>query len=303
VTKDWSVYLGARWEAIRTDSSGTGLAETQSNAHVLSPVAQTLYKFPDKSGRQLRMALTRTFKAPTTWQLTARRFEADVNTRFTSDSSGNPNLKPELANGVDLTYEHFWAPGAVFSVGTSLRSIRDYIRPRLIEDRPGHWLSLPMNEGKAQVRTLDVEWKFPLKAFDKDAPPFDFRFSANRNWSSVDSIPGPDNRLDQQVPLTVTLGADYREDKFSAGASLAYRGGGMVRQSVEQFIRQQGRRDLEAYWLYKIRKGLQLRLSVANALGEDNRGESRYVDVNGTSETRSWTPGSARLQANIEMKF
>jgi outer membrane receptor protein involved in Fe transport len=303
VTKDWSVYMGARWEAIRTESSGTGLADTQSNAHVLSPVAQTLYKFPDKSGRQLRMALTRTFKAPQTYQLTARSYEADLNTRFTPDSSGNPNLKPELANGIDLTYEHFWAPGAVFSVGASQRSIRDYIRTRLIQDRPGHWLSLPMNEGKAMVRTLDVEVKFPLKAFDKDAPPFDFRLGANRNWSTVDSVPGPDNRLDQQIPLTVTLGADYREDKFSAGASLAYRGGGMVRQSEQQFIRQQGRRDLEAYWLVKVRTGLQVRLSVNNALGEDSRGESRYVDVSGTSETRSWNPGSARLQANVEMKF
>lgn len=303
VTKDWSVYLGARWEAIRTSSSGSGLAETQSNAHVLSPVAQTLYKFPDQSGRQLRLALTRTFKAPQTNQLTARRYEADLNTRFTPDSSGNPNLKPELANGIDLTYEHFWAPGAVFSVGASQRALRDYIRTRLIEDRPGHWLSLPMNEGKAMVRTLDVEVKFPLKAFDKDALPFDFRVSANRNWSTVDSVPGPDNRLDQQIPLTVTLGADYREDKFSAGASLAYRGGGMVHQSVQQWMRQQGRRDLEAYCLVKVRPGLQVRLSVNNALGEDNRGESRYVDARGTSETRSWNAGSARLNANVEMKF
>ncbi|MBY0241592.1 MAG: TonB-dependent receptor [Burkholderiaceae bacterium] len=303
VTKDWSVYLGARWEAIRTSSSGSGLIETQSRAQVLSPVAQTLYKFPDQSGRQLRLALTRTFKAPQTNQLTARRYEADLNTRFTPDSSGNPNLKPELANGIDLTYEHFWAPGAVFSVGASQRGIRDYIRTRLIEDRPGHWLSLPMNEGKAMVRTLDVEVKFPLKAFVKEALPFDFRVSANRNWSTVDSVPGPDNRLDQQIPLTVTLGADYREDKFSAGASLAYRGGGMVRQSQQQLMRQQGRRDLEAYWLYKVRTGLQVRLSVNNALGEDNRGESRYVDDRGTSETRSWNAGSARLNANVEMKF
>ncbi|GAB2866161.1 hypothetical protein GCM10027277_38740 [Pseudoduganella ginsengisoli] len=303
VTKQWSVYLGARWEGIRTDSSGTSLAETQSRNHVLSPVAQTLYKFPGDSGRQLRMALTRTFKAPNTSQLTARRYEADINTRFSPDSSGNPNLKPELANGIDVTYEHFWAPGAVFSVGTSQRNIRDYIRSRLIEDRPGHWLTMPLNDGSATVRTLDVEVKFPLKAFDKEALPFDFRFSANRNWSAVDTVPGPDNRLDQQIPLTVTLGADYREDKFSAGASLAYRGGGPVRISDEQFVRQYRRRDVEAYWLYKVHAGLQVRLSASNLLGDDNDSLSRYVDRSGTSETRSWSPGSARLGANVEMKF
>ncbi|GAB2866188.1 hypothetical protein GCM10027277_38780 [Pseudoduganella ginsengisoli] len=191
----------------------------------------------------------------------------------------------------------------MFSVGTSQRNIRDYIRSRLIEDRPGHWLTMPLNDGSATVRTLDVEVKFPLKAFDKEALPFDFRFSANRNWSAVDTVPGPDNRLDQQIPLTVTLGADYREDKFSAGASLAYRGGGPVRISDEQFVRQYRRRDVEAYWLYKVHAGLQVRLSASNLLGDDNDSLSRYVDRSGTSETRSWSPGSARLGANVEMKF
>jgi hypothetical protein len=36
-----------------------------------SAVAQTLYKFPDKSGRQLRIRLTSTYKAPNIVQLTA----------------------------------------------------------------------------------------------------------------------------------------------------------------------------------------------------------------------------------------
>jgi outer membrane receptor protein involved in Fe transport len=303
VSKDWSVYLGARWETINTDSAGTGLQTTESRNRVLSPVAQTLYKFPDKSGRQLRLALTRTFKAPNTGQLTARRYEADLNTRFTPDSSGNPDLKPELATGVDLTYEHFFAPGAVFSVGTSQRRISDYIRSRLGQDARGYWLVQPVNDGNATVRSLDVELKFPLKAIMKDAPGFDFRASANRNWSKVDSVPGPDNRLDQQIPLTMVLGADYREDKYSAGASLSYRQGGAVRISEQQSSRLQGRRELEGYLLYKIRTGYQLRLAVSNALGEDNLGDSQYLDSNGGSRTWTRSPGSARYQANLEMKF
>ncbi|CAN7437613.1 TonB-dependent receptor [Pseudoduganella sp. LjRoot289] len=303
VTKQWSIYQGVRWESIRTDSSGTGLQTTQSRNHVLSPVAQTLYKFPDKSGRQLRLALTRTFKAPATNQLSARRYEADLNTRFNPDYSGNPDLRPELANGIDLTYEHFFAPGAVFSVGTSQRKIKDYIRSKLTQDGRGYWLIQPLNDGNAQTRTLDVELKFPLKAIMKDAPGFDFRASVNRNWSKVDSVPGPDNRLDQQVPLSAVLGADYREDKYSAGASFSFRAGGPVRVSEQQSSRLQARRELEAYLLYKIRTGLQLRLAVNNALGQDNLSDSRYQDANGASQTWSRAPASARVQANLEMKF
>jgi len=303
VSKDWSVYLGARWETINTDSSGTGLQTTESRNRVLSPVAQTLYKFPDKSGRQLRLALTRTFKAPNTGQLSARRYESDLNTRFNPDYSGNPDLKPELATGVDLTYEHFFAPGAVFSVGASQRRISDYIRSKLTQDGRGYWLIQPLNDGTATVRSLDVELKFPLKALMKDAPGFDFRASANRNWSRVDSVPGPDNRLDQQIALTLVLGTDYREDKYSAGASLSYRQGGPVRISEQQSSRLQGRRELEGYLLYKIRTGYQLRLGVSNALGEDNLGDSQYLDSNGGSRTWTRSPGSARFSANLEMKF
>jgi len=303
VTRNWSIYLGARWEAIRTDSEGTGLVATQSKSHVLSPVAQTLYKFPDKSGRQLRLALTRTYKAPSTQQLTARRYEAAENTRFNPDSSGNPDLRPELANGIDITYEHFFAPSAVFSVGTSQRRIRDYIRTRLTQDARGLWLNQPLNDGKATVRTLDIELKFPLKAVLKNGPNVDLRASVNKNWSQVETVPGPDNRLDQQVPLSANLGADYRADKQTFGASLAYRQGSPVRASAEQTIRLFQRRDLDAYWLYKFNPGLQLRLSANNLLGEDNYGYSRYEDENGVSRQASRTPGSVKLGANLEMKF
>lgn len=303
ITKNWSMYQGLRWEGIQTESAGSGLLTTQSRDHVLSPVAQTLYKFPDKSGRQLRMALTRTYKAPTTGQLSARRYESVLNTRFNPDSSGNPDLRPELANGLDLTYEHFWFPGAVFSVGACARHIKDYIRNRLTQDSRGHWLIQPLNLGSAQVRTLDVELKFPFKAVMKDAPALDLRASVNRNWSKVESVPGPDNRLDQQVPLSAVLGLDYRADKVNTGVSFAFRAGGPVRISEQQSARMQLHRDLEAYVLYKFTPGLQLRVAVSNALGEDNRTESRYDDSSGSSQTFTSSPRSPRLQANLEIKL
>ena len=303
VTKDWSMYFGARWEAIRTDSEGTGLPSTQSKSHVLSPVAQTLYKFPDKSGRQLRAALTRTYKAPNLQQLTGRRYYAEENSLFTPDGGGNPDLQPELANGIDITYEHFWAPGAVFSVGTSQRRIRDYIRTLLRQETDGRWIWRPVNSGNATVRTFDVELKFPLKAVLKDAPGIDLRASFNRNWSKVDGVPGPDNRLDEQIPLTATLGIDYKGGAHNAGASLAYRGGGPLRVSVEQYRQQFQRRDLEAYWLWKFTPQYQVRVTASNILGEDNHDYQRYVTSAGTEENVGRRPDSARVSVNLELKF
>jgi outer membrane receptor for ferrienterochelin and colicin len=305
VSAQWSMYVGARWEGIRTESSGSGLAPAVSDSRVLTPVAQTLYKFPDKSGRQLRLAFTRTFKAPEINQLTARRYDADQNTRFSPDHSGNPALRPELANGLDLTYEHFWAPGAVFSASTSVRRIRDYIRSTLAQDANGLWLIQPVNDGSAEVRTLDLELKFPLKAVmqGKDALPLDLRASLNRNWSKVESVPGPDNRLDQQIPLSAVFGADYKTEKISMGINYAVRTGGMVRISQEQSSRQALRRDLDGYFQYTVRKGLDLRLSVGNALGMDTVNYSRYQDAGGTSETWSRNPSSLELRLNIGIKY
>jgi outer membrane receptor for ferrienterochelin and colicins len=303
VSKQWSLYLGVRSERITTDSTGTGIEAARSRSQVLSPVAQSLYKFPDKSGRQLRFALTRTYKAPEISQLSARRYVAPLNTRFNPDSSGNPDLKPELATGLDLTYEHFWAPAALFSVGVSERRISDYIQSTLQPDQNGLWLDRPVNNGRAQVRTLDVEAKFPLKAVWKTAPAIDVRASASRNWSKVESVPGPDNRLNEQVPFNAVLGFDYKADKLSTGASFAYRAGGRTRLSEQQDTQQYRRRDLETYILYKVDPHTQLRIALSNLLGEDTRTRTRYRDTAGTSET--WTLGQAspRLQVTLELKL
>jgi outer membrane receptor for ferrienterochelin and colicins len=303
ITKLWSMYLGARWESIRLDSTGTGLEATQSSTHVLSPVAQTLYKFPDKSGRQLRLAVTRTFKAPDVSQLTGRRNVAAENTRFTPDSSGNPNLQPELATGIDATYEHFWAPGALFSAGGAVRRITGYLRTTLAPDAAGLWLSSPRNDGDVQVRTLEMELKFPLKLLWVTGPPLDLRASVNRNWSHVASVPFPDNRLDAQLPLSATLGLDYRRDQLSAGASMGFRSGGPLRISAQQSAQRYRQRDLDTYVLVKFTPQYQLRVAMANLFGDDSRGQSRFQDALGASDSWSGAHTARRVQATLEIKL
>jgi outer membrane receptor protein involved in Fe transport len=307
IDKQFSVYLGARWEGVQTDSdadSGSvGHFSTSSRNHVLSPVAQTLYKFPDGSGRQLRMAYTRTYKAPTVDQLTARRYEAAVNTRFAADSSGNPNLRPELANGIDVTYEHFLKSGAMFSASVSRRAISDYIRTTLDVDANGRWVYRPLNDGDALVRTLQLETKAPGKALSPALSAFDLRASFSRNWSRVSSVPGPGNRLDGQTPMSATAGVDYRNGDLTMGGSLNWQHGGWVKVSDAESQYQQSRRDLDVYLLYKFNLHYQLRLSAYNLLGQDMSSDRIYQDAAGTSRETSFNPQYRRVAANIEMKF
>ncbi|MGZ8303721.1 MAG: TonB-dependent receptor plug domain-containing protein, partial [Telluria sp.] len=66
VTPRWSVYFGVRWEGIETTSSGTSFQGVTSSTQVWSPLFQTLYKLPGTKSDQVRLAVTRTYKAPGT---------------------------------------------------------------------------------------------------------------------------------------------------------------------------------------------------------------------------------------------
>jgi outer membrane receptor protein involved in Fe transport len=303
VTKQWSMYVGGRWEGVRTDSAATGMATATSRSHVLSPVAQTLYKFPDKSGRQLRLAFTRTYKAPTVGQLTARRYLAALNTRFSPDSSGNPGLRPELANGIDVAFEQFWADGAMVSVSGTQRLISDTIRTRLDQGPDGRWVYRPLNDGRARVHSLEAELKLPLRMVNPAAAGFDVRASVTRNWSAVSTVPGPDNRLDGQTPMSANAGLDYRKDKLSFGASMAYREGGWVRVSDAQRRRQPTRRGVDAYAAWKLDARLTMRFTLNNILGMDNASDSFYEDGSGLSRQSSWQQGATRFGVNVELKM
>jgi outer membrane receptor protein involved in Fe transport len=309
LTPNWSMYLGARWEGFRTETGGTNVEDVTAKTSVLSPIFQTLYKLPGGRGDQMRFAVTRTFKAPNTWQLTARRWKSTENKQEAPDNSGNPNLKPELALGFDAAYEHYWAEGALLSVSAGVRKIEGLIRNDLVEERPNYWVTYPSNLGDATTRSLELEAKFPLKLLMDEAPEVDVRASVNRNWSEVDFVPGPDNRLDQQVPLTANLGVDYKTGQLTTGGSFTFRSGGPVRLSERQTALTMYRHDLELYGLWKFDSKNQLRVALSNMLGEDWIGDNTYErrdaagNLTGTVRRVSAWPVDLSLRATMEMRF
>ena len=303
VTKQWSMYAGLRWEGLETRSSGNTFETSTNRTSVWSPLAQTLYKLPD-SRDQVRVALTRTFKAPLTGSLIPRRFTTPNNSQTDPDYRGNPDLKPELATGIDASYEHYWAEKALLSASVSVRRISDYTRQGLlVED--GRWIQTPVNDGDALTRSLELEAKFPLSAVLQDVPDIDLRASLARNWSRVDAVPGPDNRLDQQVPVSGTLGVDYKTPggKLTTGASFAFKNGGNVRVNVEQSRYQSVRRELDVYALWKFNPTYQLRLAATNLLAQDTVSESRYVDDNGVQRRTTFSDGQAVARVTLESRF
>jgi outer membrane receptor protein involved in Fe transport len=302
VTPAWSVYLGARWEGIRTSTAGNTYSEIKNSTSVLSPVAQTLYKLPGTKGDQVRLAVTRTYKAPGQQQIIPHRFTSVNNSQTEPDQIGNPNLKPELALGIDASYEHYWAEGALLSASVSSRRITDYTR-NLVSFDGARWISAPTNSGDARTYGLELEAKFPLKAVMETTTNLDLRASVSRNWSTVSSVPGPDNRLDGQTPLSATLGADYKAGPLTLGGSYVFKNGGFVRVSGNQISYQSVRRDLDLYALWKFTPKLQLRVATANLLAQDTISQSSYSTSAGTQTSRTLNPVNRSVRATMEMKF
>jgi outer membrane receptor protein involved in Fe transport len=215
---------------------------------------------------------------------------------------GNPNLKPELATGIDVTLERFLDKGGSLSASVSTRRLSNFTRPGLLfED--GRWIFTSINRGNANTWGIELDAKFPLKSVWADAPAIDFRGSMSRHWSKVDSIPGPDNRLDNQTPFSASLGLDYRNGDFATGASFQYSTGGWVRRSEREFGYTRISRELEWYGHYKFNPRQSLRVSASNLLSPDWISASRFVDEGLAVNTDSISRRYAGWRVLFEQKF
>jgi iron complex outermembrane receptor protein len=268
VTPQFSTYLGLRWEGIRVTSDTAG-ADVKNTSKVWSPVLHGVWRIPGHEKDQLRGSLTRSYKAPALNDLIAVPFISTYNDATRPDRSGNPNLKPELATGIDLAYEHYLGKSGLLSASGFVRNIDDLMRRQTVLTNTAggpRWVSTPINIGKARTSGVELEAKFPLTEFWPDAPLVDVRSNYSRFWSRVEGIPGPNNRLDQQPKQTANVGLDYRAKglPLTLGASLNWIPETIVQTTVNETAATGTKRQFDVYGLWKVNAMSQLRLSANN---------------------------------------
>lgn len=125
----------------------------------------------------------------------------------------------------------------------------------------------------------------------------------SRNWSAVEQVPGPGNRVAQRVPLQASLGADYAAAAWSTGASFVYRKGGWTTVSAAQRVLATSGRDLDLYALWKIAVQQQVRVTLGNVLARDDVGANQYVAATGSTMRTTSVPGHASIRILFEQKF
>ena len=311
----WAVYGGVRWEGIQTQSE-TAISKTKNMSSVLSPLFHSVWRLTPESKDQVRLGLTRTYRSPTLANLVAVPTLSSAypvsgsNTATSPDTVGNPDLKPELAWGFDLAIEHYFDAGGLLSASVFRRNIENLIRNVSVLQTVSwsalqRWVSTPQNLGRATSHGLELEGKFRLDEVVPSAWPMNIRANYSRFWSSVDDVPGPNNRLDQQPKQTANLGIDYRFHSMplTLGGNLNWTPAFVVQQTDAQSYYQGTKRVLDLFALWKFDAATQLRLSGSNWTHADYETGNR--ELFGTTDQ---TAGVVKktypsVAARLEMKF
>ena len=295
LSPNWGVHAGLRWEGITTHGD-TGQSERPKNtSSVWTPLLHAVWK-PDPKGRdQVRFSLTRSYRSPQLGALIARptinrEYPMNpldqANRESYPDSAGNPELKPELATGIDVALERYLQGGGVLSANVFHRNISNLIRGSVaLEDVSWssypRWVRRQRNIGDASTSGIELEAKFRLDQVFEGAPGVEMRSNLALYRSRVKSVPGPDNRLDQQAKATANLGADYRLRglPFTLGGNVNWVPGTTTRLDVDQTSTTSTKRVWDLFTLWTVNPALGVRLMASNLDPRDYISTS----VNGSS--------------------
>ncbi len=312
--KQVSAYAGLRWEGIRTRSDSDSY-QVSNLSSVLTPLLHATWKPFEKSRDQFRSSLTRSYKSATLHELIARptlsqRFPTGANEVGSPDRVGNPGLKPELATGVELAYEHYLGKGGLLSANLFFRRISDLMRNVVaLEDVSWsgnqRWVSRPQNVGNASTRGLELEAKFRLDELWDGAWPIAVRSNLSFFDSKVGQVAGPNNRLQGQPRGSANVGADYklRDLPLSLGASVNITPGYQIRLSDIQSNSVGTKAVTDAFVLWAIRPGAQLRFSANNLLPRDYLSSTSLLNATQRQENESANRSKINWGLRLELKL
>ena len=317
INPNWSAYAGVRYESILTEGQVSDTAKS-NQSQVWTPLLHAMWK-PDPAKRdQVRMSLTRSYKTPTLYNMVAplrysRDYHPDVfpsNVPTQPDRVGNPDLRPELATGIELGFERYLQGGGVLSANVFRRNIQDLIRYQtqlqtVSWSNQQRWLSSPQNVGDAITQGVELEAKFRLNQAWSSAWPVDIRSNVSFFRSKVKEVPGPDNRLDQQPSMTANFGGDYRLRgmPLTLGGNVNWNPDYDTRRSQEQWSYQGVKRVVDVYGQWRFSAATALRLTISNLVPRDYETATTFNTGVQQETARTTDRNWQNIQLRLEMKI
>jgi iron complex outermembrane receptor protein len=310
-----SANLGVRWESIQTNSDDA--ANSVSNeSRVITPVGHLVWRFASPRKDQVRLSLTQSYKPPTTQNLIAR---PSLNTRdpvpgsnfaTSADSAGNPELKAELAKGIDLAYERYLAGGGIVSVNFFRRNITDLIRNvRTLETVSWapvqRWVNRPQNIGNAVTQGVEMDAKFKLNDAIDNAPPVNLRFNLSIYDSKVSDVIGPYNRIDQQPRATGNFGLDYKlpATAWSVGGNIGFTPAYTTQVDNNQSTYVNAKRVTDVYALWAVTPKAKLRFGLANFAPLDSESVTSIIERQRNQLDTTTNVGRSDVSASVRLEM
>ena len=279
LSPQWQATLGLRWEGLHTRSQGNVFDTVDSRVSVVSPVIQWRLQ-PAGSANQWRLGVSRSYNPPTPRDLQPRRYVTADNTPTTPNWQGNPALRPELAWGLDLGWERALGKSSQVGVNAYVKRVDDVIAGELLYTNQA-WVFRRANQGRARLWGVTADLQLVAREQWPQAPDMDLRASVGWNQSHLDSVPGPDNRLAEQTPLSLTLGLDHRVAGTDVqwGANLAWTSTVPARVDVNRWSHKSAGRVLDLYLAWQASADALWRLTVGNALDTDEVVQRQVIDA------------------------
>jgi outer membrane receptor for ferrienterochelin and colicins len=331
INPNWGAHAGLRWEGITTEGdtgasdaavSGTGRPSNRSS--VWTPLLHAVWKPDPKSRDQVRISLTRSYRSPALSSLIARPTVSrdypltGPNIETSPDTAGNPQLKPELATGIDVAVERYLEGGGVLSANLFHRNISNLMRGEVRLETVSYsasprWVRRQQNIGNATTSGIELEAKLRLDQVIGGSLPIELRGNLSLFDSKVKSVPGPNNRLDQQAKATANIGADYRVRSLplTLGGNVNWVPGYTTKLEEGQFVTVSAKTVWDAYALWTFSPSVALRLLGSNLVARDytntNQVEATNSLVNPAANERTTSlsngPSYVNWQLRLELKL
>jgi outer membrane receptor protein involved in Fe transport len=294
-----------------------GLARNRADFNMWSPSLHLSKKIGGDRKQQLRLSLARSFQPPEADEMLLHpaidRFApcqpgrlCGANDIDTADRIGNPRLQPERALGLNLSYTHGIGAGSEVLAEWYARDIHGKTGVEYaLADVP--WASVPryvvrpVNLGRATVRGVNLEARVAGKDLSKDLAALEVHGSLGFARSALSDVPGPDNRIDGQLPWRLKFGGSYtlKAVPLKLGVEANVLPADWVRDSVRQRIYQSSKATLGLNGSWKIDAKSRLTVNLDKLLHKTG---TRIEEFQTGPALLRLTTGSADY-ARISVKF
>lgn len=159
---DHVVTSGIRLEKIFTQSTDGAGKDRSGEILVNNPSLHYVWHI-DRL-HNFRASIARSVKPPSFDQLSSVVISASgTNSSANPDKTGNPDLKPEVALGVEAGIERFLpAHAGVIGLNYFNRRVKDKIETTVTLDADGRWVERPYNVAEARIWGIELDFKMRM---------------------------------------------------------------------------------------------------------------------------------------------